>query len=83
MIHFHRQVDAMPVTFILLAILGADVGLIVILLTIIFLIFSGFDIQQSLAIKILVQIGIILLSISIFSCGVNIFRAKKYINQSK
>ncbi len=79
MTHFHRQVDAMPVLSILLAILGADIGLIIILSTIIFLVFNGFDIQQSLAIKTLVQLAIVLLSISIFCCGFNIFRAKKIL----
>lgn len=79
MLHFHRQVNVMPVPFILLSIFGADLGLMIILLTIIILIFNGFDIQNSKLIKTLVQLAIIFLSISIFSCCFNIKRAKKIL----
>ena len=79
MLHFHQQIKAMPVPFILLSILGADLALIIILITIIVLIFNGFDIHNSKMIKTLVQLAIIFLSISIISCCINIKRAKKNI----
>jgi hypothetical protein len=79
MLRFHQQINAMPVLFIMLSIFGADIGLIAILLIVIVLIFNGFDIQNSKLIKTLVQLAIIFLSISIFSCCFNIKRAKKIL----
>lgn len=83
MVHFHRQIKVMPVPFLLLSIFGADIGLIIVLLTIVVLIFNGFDIHQSLAIKRLTQLAIAFLSVSIFSCCFNITQAKKNISQNK